>query len=66
MDVSVNGGLRELEEGTTVSDLVADLGYGNKQVVVELNGEAVERARFGEIVLNGGDVVEVVRAVAGG
>ena len=66
MTVSVNGQTRELDEGTTIADLVTELGYGNKQVVVERNGEAVERARFAEVVLEPGDVVEVVRAVAGG
>ena len=62
----MNGTQRSLAEGATVSDLVHGLGFGDRQVVVELNGEPVERSRFGEIALAAGDRVEVVRAVAGG
>jgi thiamine biosynthesis protein ThiS len=66
MEVLVNGRQREVPADSTVADLVAALGFGNKQVVVEHNGEAVERARFAEIVLGPRDVVEVVRPVQGG
>ena len=62
----MNGTQRALTEGATVSDLVRELGFGDRQVVVELNGEPVERSRFGGIALAAGDRVEVVRAVAGG
>jgi sulfur carrier protein len=66
MEVVVNGRSREVPDRSTVADLVASLGFGRKQVVVEHNGEAVERARFAEIVLGPRDVVEVVRPVQGG
>jgi thiamine biosynthesis protein ThiS len=66
MNVVINGRTREVPSGSTVSDLVAMLGFGARQVVVERNGEPVERERFGEVVLESDDVVEVVRAVAGG
>ena len=64
--IKVNGKEREVADGSTIADLVASLGFGRKQVVVEHNGEAVERARFAEIVLGPLDVVEVVRPVQGG
>jgi thiamine biosynthesis protein ThiS len=35
-------------------------------VVVELNGEPLERARYDEVELSAGDRLELVRAVAGG
>ena len=66
MEVRVNGKVREIAEGSTVADLIDSLGLGARQVVVERNGEPVERARFGEIRIGSGDVLEVVRAVAGG
>ena len=66
MEVVVNGRRREVPDRWTVAQLVASLGFGNKQVVVEHNGDAVERARFDEIVLGPQDVVEVVRPVQGG
>jgi thiamine biosynthesis protein ThiS len=66
MDVVVNGTPRTVADGLTVAGLVADLGYGERQVVVELNGEPLERERFGDRVLCADDRIEVVRAVAGG
>ena len=66
MNAEVNGADRQIAEGSTLADLVAELGYGNRMVVIERNGEPVERARFGEIVVEDGDVIEIVRAVAGG
>ena len=66
VNVVVNGRHRDVADGWTIEQLVESLGYGRKQVVVEHNGEAVDRARFGEIVLAERDVVEVVRPVQGG
>jgi sulfur carrier protein len=66
MNVEVNGAQRQVTEGSTLADLVAELGYGSRMVVIERNGEPVERARFAEIVIEQDDVIEVVRAVAGG
>ncbi len=66
MRVRVNGNDRDVMEGSTVADLVAELGYGNRQVVVEHNGEPVERTRFAEVSIRADDVIEVVRPVQGG
>ena len=66
MVVLVNGADREVPPDSTVSELVGDLGFGERTVVVELNGEALERSRYPEVRLRPGDRVEVVRAVAGG
>ncbi len=62
----MNGRRREIADGSTIERLVQALGFGRKQVVVEHNGEAIDRARFDEIVLQDADVVEVVRPVQGG
>jgi sulfur carrier protein len=64
--LKVNGKPREVADGSTVADLVASLGFGRKQVVVEHNGEPVERERFADVTLASGDVIEVVRPVQGG
>jgi sulfur carrier protein len=64
--IVVNGRDRDVADGSTIEQLVRSLGYGGRQVVVEHNGQAVERMRFEEIVLRERDVVEVVRPVQGG
>jgi thiamine biosynthesis protein ThiS len=64
--VVANGEPVELDEGARLTDLFRALGVGERWVVAEVNGEAVERARMPKLLLREGDRIEVVRAVAGG
>jgi sulfur carrier protein len=64
--VTANGECVELAEGATVDDLIAQLGLGRRWVVVERNGEPVERRDMPTTTLADGDRLELVRAVAGG
>jgi sulfur carrier protein len=66
MNVRVNGAARSLPDGTTLPALLADLGLGVGWVVVERNGTALLRSETERTVLEDGDVLEIVRAVAGG
>ena len=47
-------------------DLLEHLGLGARWVLVECNGDPVERAALATTVLADGDRLELVRAVAGG
>ena len=64
----VNGERRELEAGTTVARLVAELVRDAPPdgFAVAVNGEVVPRAEWQERKVQDEDIVEVVRAVAGG
>lgn len=66
MHVQVNGEPRDVPEGSTVSELVAELGLRPGGVVVEHNGEPLERKAYEATRLAEGDVVEIVRPVQGG
>ena len=66
MRLVVNGGDTELVDGATVLDLLSQLGLGPKWVIVERNGEPVERRDVKTTSLAEGDRIELVRAVAGG
>ena len=66
LNVVVNGDDVSVPEGTTVDDLLVQLSLGGKWVLVERNGEPVERRDLGATVLAEGDRLELVRAVAGG
>ncbi len=66
MRIRLNGAERELSEGTTVADLVAELGLRAAQVAVERNHELVAREQHAGTVLVEGDRVEVVTLVGGG
>lgn len=66
MRVTVNGEPRDLPGGTTLPALLKDLGLATGWVVVELNGTALLRSEADATTLADGDVLEIVRAVAGG
>ncbi len=70
MQVTVNGDPVLLDQqastAPTVADLLAQLGLGAKWVLVERNGEPVERRALSTTALADGDRLELVRAVAGG
>ncbi len=66
MLVTVNGEQRQLEEGAVVPALLGQLGLRPGSAVVERNGVALTPSEAAATVLADGDVLEVVRAVAGG
>jgi sulfur carrier protein len=66
MRLTLNGQARDLEQENTLSDLLASLQLTEKLVLVELNGQAVQRADFPATRLGEGDTIEIVRMAAGG
>jgi sulfur carrier protein len=66
VEVVANGHHVDLPDGATVAALLDRLGLAGRVVVVERNGEPVDRRSVGDVVLAHGDRCEVVRAVAGG
>jgi len=64
--IFANGKAREIADGATIADFLRTIGWKPEWVVVELNGEPVDRSRLGDRRLAEGDRLEVVRAVAGG
>ena len=66
MEVLANGRPVELPADATVATLIDSMGLTGRVVVVERNGEPVDRRAVGVTHLAAGDRCEVVRAVAGG
>ncbi len=66
MTIQVNGKTREVAEGSSVSELLRELGVTEPHVAVELNLEVVPRAQHAETALHEGDRLEVVTLVGGG
>ena len=66
MRIRLNGEDKEMEEGTTLPELIESLSLAPERVAVELNGEVVRRADWPSVKLNEGDRVEVVHFVGGG
>jgi sulfur carrier protein len=64
--VIVNDEPRQLPDACTVTAMIESMDLGVKWVVVERNGEPVERRDMATTVLTDGDRIELVKAVAGG
>lgn len=65
MTLTINGEPR-VTEAATVSDFLASIGLLSRLVVVEHNGEIVQRDRYSEQPLRDGDTLEIVQMMAGG
>ncbi|MCA9861119.1 MAG: sulfur carrier protein ThiS, partial [Thermomicrobiales bacterium] len=63
---TINGKPTELPAGTTISTFLAGRELHERLVVVERNGEIVNRSAFSEVVVEEGDLLEIVHFVGGG
>jgi sulfur carrier protein len=66
VEVKLNGEPRELPEGTTVAQAVAQLTVLSTGIAAAVNGDVVPRGSWAATLLRAGDQVEVVTAVQGG
>jgi sulfur carrier protein len=66
MRVNINGDPGELPDGTTVDDVVVQLGKGRKGLAVAVNDEVVSRSRWTTTRLAEDDRVEILTAAQGG
>jgi len=64
--VAVNGESRAVPTGTTLRGLLEQLGLDPRAVVVEHNRRIVRRDGLAQVVLAGGDAIELVHFVGGG
>ncbi len=62
----LNGAIRPLPEGRTVSDLLSELKLDPRYLAVEVNRRVVPRGRHAETLLQPADEVEIVTLVGGG
>lgn len=64
--VLVNGERHEVAAGITVADVVGRWCPSSRGVAVARNREVVARSRWEATVVEPGDAIEIVTAVAGG
>lgn len=62
----VNGKPRDAERSLDLVSFLLSYGVNLQHVAVGYNGIVLEKERFPEIVLNDGDVLEIVKPVGGG
>jgi thiamine biosynthesis protein ThiS len=66
LNLTVNGDALDFELPLTVFGLVERLGLDMRKVAVELNREIVPRSTYGAVMLQSGDVLEIVHFIGGG
>jgi thiazole synthase len=66
LSLTVNGEPRRMPAGSSVSDLVADIGLNPAKVAVERNAVIVPRSTLAQVALADGDQLEIVHFVGGG
>jgi thiamine biosynthesis protein ThiS len=66
LSITLNGEPRRVNAGMTVADLVEELGLPINKVAVERNLEIVPRSTLAEVILEDGDMLEIVHFVGGG
>jgi thiamine biosynthesis protein ThiS len=66
MRLLINGEEREIADGLSLADLIAQLKMKADRVAVERNGEIVARNQWSSTVLADRDRLEIVQFVGGG
>ncbi len=65
-NLTVNGQVQEVQLPCTVAGFLAERGWKPTQVVVEYNGNVLERNKLATQKLQDGDILEIIIPVAGG
>lgn len=66
MKVFVNGALREVDQITSLAELITELDLPIARIAVELNRDVVRRSDWGSTMLKDEDRIEIVHFVGGG
>ena len=64
--IQLNGDLYEINNGTSLNELLNKLKIQKNKVAVEVNGTIVEKTKYQNLVLNKDDKVEIVQFIGGG
>ena len=66
MKVTINGKADELQDQTSVADILISRKIRPEMVSVELNGEILHRSKFGVTKMSEGDKMEFLYYMGGG
>jgi thiamine biosynthesis protein ThiS len=64
--IQINGEPQEVEDHTSLPELVASLALKPEQIAIELNQQVVRRAQWASTRLRADDKIEIVHFVGGG
>ena len=64
--IQLNGDLYEINNGTSLNELLNKLKIQKNKVAIEVNGEIVEKNKYSNLILIKNDKVEIVQFIGGG
>jgi len=64
--ISVNGEIKEIEEGLNVKQLIEALNYKQEGFAVAINTTFVSIKSYEETIINDGDTIDILAPVQGG
>jgi len=64
--ITLNGENKQIDNSTTIAQLLQSLDLTNKRLAVEINQQIVPHSDFCKYALNEADKVEIVQAIGGG
>lgn len=66
ISITLNGDLRTIESGLTIAALAEQIGLNPAKIAVERNLAIVPRSTLANVVIEDGDMLEIVHFVGGG
>ena len=66
MTATVNGRIEQFDEELSMADLLQRLELGTDGIAMALNNSVILRKDHAHTIIHDGDVIEIIRAVAGG
>lgn len=66
MILQVNGSSLEIDNQSSVADLIEKLALQDQRIALEVNETIVSRSKYADFSLNEGDICEIIKAVGGG
>ena len=66
MKIILNGKQTNLDNYITAQQLLSEMGYQDKRVALEINGEVTPKSEYSNKIIVENDKVEVITAIGGG
>ena len=66
MKVLLNGKKIKVDNNLTAEQLLANMGYQDKRIAIEINGEVIPKSELSNKIIVENDKVEIIVAVGGG
>jgi len=66
MRINLNGKEKEIAEATSLTDLIDELKLKDSPIVAEICGKIIKPEDYSVLILEDGNIVELIRFVGGG